>query len=64
MNPSDHTQICFVPNRVVQNPNMPDRDLFDGKFLGRKFTFNYALRCGDEDQIIGATEAILRQVGQ
>jgi hypothetical protein len=43
---------------------LPDRDLFDGKFIGRKFTFNYALRCGNEDQILDATAAILRVLGQ
>jgi hypothetical protein len=36
-----------------------DRDLFDGKFVGKKFTFNYALRCRNEDQIIGTTAEIL-----
>jgi len=42
---------------------LPDRDLFAGKFVGRKFTFDYALRCGNEDQIIDATTQILRLVG-
>jgi len=39
---------------------LPDRDLFDGKFVGRKFSFNYALRCGNEDQILDSTAEILR----
>ncbi len=43
---------------------LPDRDLFDGKFEGRKFTFNYALRCRNEDQILGVTAEILQLVGQ
>jgi len=42
---------------------LPDRDLFDGKFDGRTFTFNYGLRCGNEDQIIGSTDEILRLMG-
>lgn len=43
---------------------LPDRDLFGGRFAGRKFTFDYALRCGNEDQITGSTEEILRLMGQ
>lgn len=43
---------------------LADRDLFDGKFVGKKFTFNYALRCGNEDQIIESTGEILRLMGQ
>jgi hypothetical protein len=42
---------------------LSDRDLFDGKFIGRTFTFNYALRCSNEDQILGWTEEILRLIG-
>lgn len=43
---------------------LPDRDLFDGKFFGKKFTFNYGLRCGNEDQILVTTEKILRLINQ
>jgi hypothetical protein len=42
---------------------LPDRDLFGGKFSGRTFTFQYALRCANEDQIIGSAEEILRLMG-
>jgi hypothetical protein len=43
---------------------LPDRDLFSGKFAGRTFSSDYALRCSNEDQIIGSTEEILRLFGQ
>jgi hypothetical protein len=42
---------------------LPDRDLFSGKFTGRTYTSDYALRCSNEDQIIGSTEEILRLMG-
>jgi hypothetical protein len=42
---------------------LPDRDLFGGKFAGRTFSSDYALRCSNEDQIIGSTEEILRLMG-
>jgi len=44
-------------------PQTPDRDLFNGKFSGRKYTSDYALRCNNEDQIIRSTEEILRLMG-
>jgi hypothetical protein len=42
---------------------LPDRDLFGGKFSDRTFTFDYAQRCSNEDQIIRSTEEILRLMG-
>jgi len=42
---------------------LPDRDLFRGKFSGRTYTSDYALRCSNEDQIIKSTEEILRLMG-
>ena len=42
---------------------LPDRDLFGGKSSGRTFTFQYALRCANEDPIIGSAEEILRLMG-
>ena len=43
---------------------LPDRDLFGGKFDGRKYDFYYAMRCANEDQIIESAEEILRLIGQ
>jgi hypothetical protein len=43
---------------------LPDRDLFSGKFTGRTYTYDYALRCSNEGQVIGSTEEILRLIGQ
>lgn len=42
---------------------LPDRNLFNGKFAGRTYTSDYALRCSNEDQIIRSTEEILRLMG-
>jgi len=42
---------------------LADRELFGGKFIGSKFNFDYAMRCNNEDQIIGSTEEILRLMG-
>jgi hypothetical protein len=39
---------------------LPDWELFGGHFRGAKFTVSYAMRCRNEDEITGATEAILR----
>lgn len=43
---------------------LPDRDLFDGKFDGKNYDFSYAMRCTNENQIIGSIEEIWRRIDQ
>jgi hypothetical protein len=64
----DHTVKLYDVRWDAGDPDimafLPNRDLFGGRFSGPTFTFQDAVRCGDEDQIIGSAGEILGLFGQ